>query len=258
VADESPAVLTLGIDLAAQAAGTAACLLHWSDTAADALDLTSDLDNAALTRLRGRAGTVGIDAPFAWPEGLAKALSMWAAERRWPELTATELRYRITDLEVHSRTGIWPLSPSADRIGVCAWRCAALLSTWGVRDLAGGDGVVEAYPAAALRCWGLPFRGYKARSAQAAERTGRARGTIITALRERCPWLRLSPAQWTACGASHDLLDALICALIARAAHIGAVTPPAAAQAGAAEREGWITLPTADSLEQLAPTKERS
>jgi predicted nuclease with RNAse H fold len=251
---EAVGALTLGIDLAAQPAGTAACLLRWSDATAEALTLARNLDDDALTRLRERAGVVAIDAPFAWPEGLSSALSAWSAERRWPEVTHQQLRYRVTDLEVHRRTGIWPLSPSADRIGVCAWRCAALLSAWGVRDLAGGS-TIEAYPAAALRCWGLPSRGYKARSPRAASRSAETRTEIIAALRQRCDWLHMGPAHWAACQKSHDLLDALICALVARAARIGAVTPPTADQARAAEREGWITLPTADSLEMLDPRR---
>ena len=253
--DDDVAVRTVGIDLAAQPAGTAACVLKWSATTAEAVTLARGLDDAALTELRQAALVVAIDAPFAWPEGLSAALAQWAAERRWPELTAQQLRYRVTDLEVQRRTGIWPLSPSADRIGVCAWRCAGLLSAWGVRDLAGGDGTVEAYPAAALRCWGMPSRGYKARSPQAAARSERARTEIITALRERCEWLRLTTAQWILCRESHDLLDALICAIVARAAHIGAVTAPTAEQSRAAEREGWITLPTPDSLDQLDPRR---
>ncbi len=251
--DERAGALTLGIDLAAQPAGTAACLLSWSEAGAAVVTLARDLDDGALTRLRGRAGVVAVDAPFAWPEGLSSALAMWSSDRRWPEVTPQQLRYRVTDLEVQRRTGVWPLSASADRIGVVAWRCAALLSTWGVRDLTGGDGTVEAYPAAALRCWGLPSRGYKARSAQAAARAAGARAEIIAALRQRCGWLHLTSAQSAACQDSHDMLDAVICALIARAADIGAVTAPAGDQARAADREGWIVLPTPDSLERLGP-----
>ena len=250
--------VTLGIDLAAQPAGTAACLLRWSRATAEAVTLARDLDNDALTGLRQQTGVVAIDAPFAWPEGLSSALSAWSAERRWPEVTPQQLRYRVTDLEVQRRTGIWPLSPSADRIGVCAWRCAALLSAWGVRDLAGGDDTVEAYPAAALRCWGLPSRGYKARSPQAASRSAGTRAEIITALRQQCDWLHLTPTHWAACQDSHDLLDALICALVARAADIGAVASPTADQAGAAAREGWITLPTLDGLKALDPRRRRA
>ena len=252
VPDETAGAVTLGIDLAAQPAGTAACRLRWGATSAEALTLAQDLDDEALTALRHEADIVAIDAPFAWPEGLSSALAMWSEQRRWPHIAPQQLRYRVTDLEVQRQTGIWPLSASADRIGVCAWRCAKLLSAWGVRDLAGGDGVVEAYPAAALRCWGLTSRGYKARSPRAGDRAGAARRQIIAALQRACPWLQLTSAQWTACQESHDVLDAVICALVAGAVSIGAVRSPTEAQAGAAEREGWITLPTPDSLDRLA------
>lgn len=239
---------TLGVDLAAQPAGTAACSLRWSDDGAVAVTLRRDLDDAALTELRCGADVVAIDAPFAWPEALAKALGAWSTDRRWPPVTARQLRYRATDLEVQRATGIWPLSPSADRIGVCAWRCARLLTRWDVRDLLGADGVVEGYPAAALRCWGLPSRGYKAHTPQARERALGVRREIVGRLRRTCGWLHLTAAQWQACATDHDILDALICALVARAAAAGAVVPVSADQAAAARREGWIQLPAPGSL----------
>ncbi len=66
---------TLGIDPAAQPAGTAACVLSWSATKAQAPTLARGLDDAALTQLRRDAAVVAIDAPFAWPEGLSVALA---------------------------------------------------------------------------------------------------------------------------------------------------------------------------------------
>lgn len=195
---------------------------------------------------------MGIDAPFGWSAAFTGALDAWDATRRWPAVTHRQLRYRVTDLHVQQQTGIWPLSPSADRIGVCAWRCAGLLTGWGVADLIGGDRVIEAYPAAALRCWELPSRGYKAQAPQARARTESVRAGIIAALRAACPWLMLTDAQWNACRASHDRLDALICALVARATATGAVRAPAHEQADIARREGWIQLPTCGSLASLA------
>lgn len=242
---------TFGIDLAAQPAGTAACMLAWSDEAAVAVELRRDLDDGALTELRRDSAMTAIDAPFAWPQALTKALGRWSSERRWPSATAQQLRYRVTDLEVHRVTGIWPLSPSADRIGVCAWRCARLLTAWAVGDLLGGDGAVEGYPAAALRCWELPARGYKAQAPQARARSLEARQGLIAELRRRCPWLELTASQWEACRVSHDTLDALICALVARAAAIGAVLPVPAEHGPAARHEGWIVLPAPGSLEHL-------
>ncbi|HZE05888.1 MAG TPA: DUF429 domain-containing protein [Solirubrobacteraceae bacterium] len=242
---------TLGIDLAAQPAGTAACTLAWSAEGAVVVALRRDLDDDSLTELRRDAAMVAIDAPFAWPDALTEALQRWSGDRRWPQVTPQQLRYRVTDLEVQRVTGIWPLSPSADRIGVCAWRCARLLTAWGVRDLLGADGAVEGYPAAALRCWELPARGYKAQARQARARTLQTRGQLVAELRGRCPWLHLTASQWEACLGSHDTLDALLCALVARAAATGAVRPVPAEHAPAARREGWIALPAAGSLGRL-------
>lgn len=246
-----PARVTLGIDLSAQPAGTAACLLVWNSTAARALALEGNLDDRALTDIRSDAAVTAIDAPFGWPDAYVRALSGWHANGSWPAVPRQQLRFRATDLHVQRLTGIWPLSPSSDRIAVCAWRCAGLLSDWGVRDLLGGDGVVEAYPAAALNCWGMPWRGYKAQAPAARERTSIVRTQIVAELRRACPWLLLTDAQWAACEQSHDILDAVICALVARAASIGATVMPDEAVARQAAAEGWIQLPNCASISGL-------
>ncbi|MGH2743127.1 MAG: DUF429 domain-containing protein [Thermoleophilaceae bacterium] len=243
--------VTLGIDLSAQPAGTAACRLAWGEGEVTAVTLDADLDDQALTGLRGGASMVAIDAPFGWPRAYVGALAEWSSARSWPSVGREQLRYRATDLHVQRHTGIWPLSPSSDRIAVCAWRCAALLADWGVRDPLGGDGAVEAYPAAALRCWGLPWRGYKAQAPQARRRTADVRAQIIADLRRECRWLALTEAQWAGCQDSHDMLDAVICALVARAAVLKATVDPNAAAARHAAREGWIQLPNRAPISQL-------
>jgi hypothetical protein len=49
------------------------------------------------------------------------------------------------------------------------------------------------------------------------------------------------------CRHSDDAFDALICALIARAAALGLTTPPSpGTQTERASVEGWIHLPTSD------------
>jgi predicted nuclease with RNAse H fold len=101
-------------------------------------------------------------------------------------------------------------------------------------DRDGSGLVVEVYPAAALHGWGLPHRGYKD-------------GVNLTALVDRltagAPWLDLGRYA-DLCRGSHDALDAVVAALIARAAALGLVTRPDAGQAGPAATEGWIALPT--------------
>src|SRR5712691_13071857 len=58
-----------------------------------------------------------------------------------------------------------PLSVSADRIGHVAMRCACLLALFAQQghdvDRGGSGKIVEVYPAASLKAWGLPYRGYK-------------------------------------------------------------------------------------------------
>ncbi|WP_433185959.1 DUF429 domain-containing protein [Actinoallomurus sp. CA-150999] len=72
------------------------------------------------------------------------------------------LALRLTDRVVHDRTGLTPLSVSADRIGHAALRLAALLARLARAgrpvDRSGTGVVVEVYPAASLRLWGLPHR----------------------------------------------------------------------------------------------------
>jgi len=108
----------------------------------------------------------------------------------------------------------------------------------------GGDRVVEAYPAAALLLWELPREGYKSDPA--------ARENLLAALEERAPWLAWEPGARKACIESDDSLDAVLCALIARAAALGLTEPPPPEDRDLARAEGWIHLPREGSLGELA------
>ena len=182
---------TLGIDLAAQDADSAYCVIEW-----DAGRATPDVpvmpaSDGQLLREMHAADWIGVDAPFGWPDDFVAAVSGYHDRGSWPDAVPSALlRHRETDRLVHAvvaeRTGksLWPLSVSSDRIAVCAWRCARLLSRYahetgtsldrlGVPDAqdgarpAGADrlvapsGLVEVYPAAALALWGLTYKGYK-------------------------------------------------------------------------------------------------
>ena len=116
-----------------------------------------------------------------------------------------------------------PLSVSADRIGHAAMRAAGLLAMLADHryriDRTGRTGlVVEVYPAAALKHWGLTHRKYKG-TGSAAERT-----KLLARLLGSCKWLSMSKADKTRCKESDDAFDAVVCALIARAAALGKVT----------------------------------
>ncbi len=86
--------------------------------------------------------------------------------------------------------------------------------------------MLEVYPAAALLLWGLPRERYKADPG--------AREELLAALEAEAPWLEWEPGAREACVESDDALDAVLCALIARAAALGLTEPPPAAEARAA------------------------
>ena len=127
-------------------------------------------------------------------------------------------------------------------------RAASLLASLPERVALDGSGiVVEAYPAAALRRWGHRSRGYKGAT------NAEARHSLVTgflAATER--WLQVTSEQVDRCLSSDDAFDALIAALVARAAALSLVQPVPDEERPAARREGWIVVPLAGSLEALA------
>jgi hypothetical protein len=91
-------------------------------------------------------------------------------------------------------------------------RAAALLATIRPRvPLDGSGSVVEGYPAAALRRWGLSWRQYKG-SDHAEER----RALMEAFAAQTGNWLGLSHQDRTRCEDSDDAFDALIASCAAR------------------------------------------
>lgn len=249
---------TLGIDLAAAPAGTGACVVEWDDGRARVALLEAGADDRAIAALARGADRVGIDCPLGWPDTFVSAVTAHAEGVAWPGRDAADpdrfrrsLRLRATDEAVVAAIGLTPLSVSSDRIGVTAMRCALVLDQMARqgedvrRDGAGR--VAEAYPAAALLRWGLPSRRYKASARDAPV----VRGEIVDGLRAAAPWLSLGRGGRDACVESHDLLDALVCALVARAVALGRTAPAPPELAGRAAREGWIHVPDTGSLPGL-------
>src|SRR5680860_942839 len=246
---------TAGVDLSVSEKSTAAAAIEWEAGRARVGELSLGLADAELLDLLAEAEWVGIDAPFGWPEPMVAALHSYAADGRWPGPDKQSFRLRRTDLFVHdhvlAETGekLWPLSPSTDRISLTAWRLAGLREAAFARshvrfDRAGGDQVVEAYPAAALLLWGLRREGYKS--------DPEAREQLLASIEAEAPWLAWEPGAREACVESDDALDAVICALIARAAALGATEPPPAEALELARVEGWIHLPRLGCLAELA------
>ena len=233
---------TLGIDLAAQPDSTGACVVTWTATAAVATLASPPLGDDELLRLAAEVDVVAIDAPLGWPDSFVAAVAAHHSGQSWPATDPLALRYRCTDLEVALRTGVRPLSASSDLLAVCAFRAARLQGALGVAARDGTDRLFEAYPAGALRVWGLPATGYK-RTRGAPVRTA-----IVDSLLALCPWLTVDAALLRR--RDHDL-DALLCALVARAAATGRTVLPTPQQASLAAREGWIHLPTSPPGELL-------
>lgn len=242
---------TLGIDLAAQDATTAFCVVEWDDGRAQVEPPVVGAGDSDLLDAMGQADRVGIDAPFGWPDGAVAAISAYHSDGRWPD-GATEnrtLAYRLTDFRTRELTGRWPLSVSSDRIAVPAWRCARLLSAAHGRapvERRGGR-AVETYPGGALSLWGFERRGYKGRDGTV------VRAALLDEMERRAGgWLSLDTTARYACVAADHALDALLCALTARASATGRTYAPRPEEVERAEREGWIELPVEGSYEGLA------
>jgi hypothetical protein len=253
---------TLGIDLAAQDKKTAICTIRWTSGAASVeppgVGPGGGVDEEALVAAVRSGSWLGIDSPFGWPATFVDAVSGYARREPWPDAPADVLRYRLTDRIVRDELRLSPLSVSSDLIGVTAWRCARLLTLARAgreaADRTGRDRIVEVYPGAALKRWGLDRRGYKTSGNAEKKKAQRSkRELLLDALDRSAPWLRWEEDARERCVESDDSLDAFLCALIARAAAVGStVWPETSEQWEAAEAEGWIHLPRAGSLPGLA------
>jgi predicted nuclease with RNAse H fold len=243
---------TLGIDLASDPGNTAYCLVQWGSQRADVRELEVGAGDERLLNLHEAADVTGIDCPFGWPTAFLAFLCSTSrpsgeALPAWSEQYRDQLKFRATDRRVldDEELHIMPLSVSADRIAIPAFRCQGLLAQMNVTDRSGDGRVYEVYPAAALERWRLPSRGYKkARGAP-------QRKALVAKLLRKATWLRVSEEQRAALVGSDDALDALVAALNARAAALGLTLKPLPDEHRDAAREGWIAIPDPDSLEKL-------
>jgi predicted nuclease with RNAse H fold len=235
----------LGIDLAAQPERTGVVLLErgaekWTATCPDV-----GAGDDELVLLGTSADVVGVDAPLGWPVGFVEAVTAHHRFDDWPgTVDRSSLTHRHTDRVVTAHGWGRPLSASADKLGIVAMRCALLQKRWagGWGAPAPRDGsarLVETYPAAALRAWRIEAKGYK--GAAPTETAPGVRATIVEEL-GATPWLDLG-AVASICVASHDVLDALVCALIAAATVAGATLRPDDHERDLAAVEGWIHVP---------------
>ncbi|MGD8195695.1 DUF429 domain-containing protein [Herbiconiux sp. P18] len=251
-----------GVDLAAEAKGTALAVIEWNGAVARLERLDLGVDDALIVGAALGVHKLGIDCALGWPDAFVEfvrghaALGAPAAPggHAAPDTSAANdaptapdggmdwrrtLAYRETDRRVRQVTGRWPLSVSTDRLGLTAMRCAGLLgrlAAAGVAvDRAGGGRVAEVYPGASLRLWGFDTTGYRVGT--------EARERLLRHLVTECPWLDLGGFA-ELMTASGDAFDAVVAALAARSAALGRWTPAPPELLDQARREGWIALPT--------------
>jgi predicted RNase H-like nuclease len=248
---------TLGVDLASSDENTALAVIVWRDGRAwletleqafakrGARDEASPVDRRILELAEG-ADAIGIDAPFGWPSAF-RALLAGATPEPWSDARRDALRFRVTDFAVRALAGFWPLSVSTDLVALPALRCHGLLRALGVVDRSGDGRVFEVYPRLGLVRWELDARGTSYKGADGARR----RAALVDALKARCRWLDLREHD-AALRESDDALDAVLAALLARAAAVRLVEPIPEADREAARTEGWIVVPAAGSLARLA------
>ena len=237
----------LGIDLAAQPRNTGVVELVPRAATRWRAEVPPDAPtDEHLVELAARADLVGVDAPLGWPIDFVRAVRAHEAREPWPgTANRRSLTHRHTDDVVRDHGRGNPMSASADLLGHVAMRCALLQRDWARRWGApaprdGSGRLVEVYPAASLRAWAMPERGYKGNGADA----GRVRTRIVDRIAEATRgWLDVSLVR-SGCIDSDHVLDALISALAALMAHVGATFPPTSIEdRHCAVLEGWIHVP---------------
>lgn len=243
----------LGIDLAAQPASTGVVALEPRDGDRWVANVAlREADDAALVELVRGVDVVGVDAPLGWPEPFVEAVSAHLRHDPWPGTADRRpLTHRCTDDVVVEMGWGRPMSASADRLGSVAMRAALLQREWALgwgapapRD--GTGRLAEVYPAAALRVWEVPAKGYKASGSRSGE-AREVRSGIVAELSRRCgDRLDLDRVSADAVASDH-VLDALLSALVAVAVRAGCTFGPRTeAERRSALREGWIHVPVVD------------
>lgn len=257
--------LTFGIDLLATPARTAASLIRWTENGAGTVHFVAlDFEDTDLFEhmVSPEVTRTAIAAPFGWPADFISEIIRYTDTGEWTVLPGSpqyqELRRRVTD-RVIELLGVPSLAFSSERVVLSTMRCASLLSNYWAftgepADRTGRGRVLETCPNAALAQW-------RVHSMQDEQDPGPYIGTTPGAPRRRARivkriaqygenWLELTEEIIAACEASEHCLNALICALVARAAEIGRLED--VADPDAARREGWIRVPTAEPLSVLA------
>lgn len=262
----------IGVDLATQPVKTGVCVLEWpvhGRPQGRFVEVAGRTD-VELVKLFKGASAVAIDVPFGWPAAFRSAIEMWSKDQVWEgpgyddKDVSERLRYRETDRECarrvreavrrrrenHKETLVKlrlpqvGISVSTNWLGATALRGAGLLAqaahTEGIRFDRGSDrpeatSIVEAYPAAALASWDRTWAGLGFEWPDVPARDE---------FKSRIDFEEPDGLE------NRDNFDAVVCALVARAWHLGCCVPATEMARGQQQEEGWIALPTC-SLDDL-------
>lgn len=253
----------MGIDLSSSVERTALIIVEWERDGALVGAPSFALADAELVQRLRSVDWIGIEAPFGWPLKMAAAVYSYMDTGHWLDPDRDVFRYRRTESFVRRKAleelgiSFTPPSVSTSRIALTALRLASLRESeyryFGFRfDLAGADRILEVHAPASMFFWGFPRLAYKT-----SRRSGRreveclTREELLGFLEQSTPWLRWAPGAREGCIESDDALDALVAALVARAASRGLTEAPPKQDLEAARREGWIHLPRKESLPEL-------
>lgn len=235
----------LGLDLAAEPKHTGMAVLREVDGVLMVESSAVGVSDAQIIDAVQQADGTGVDIPIGWPMRFVELLQDHAGHRlQPPESTDANWRrglaLRATDMAVHRRTGITPLSVSANLIAYPAFRWAGIeanLRSEGIDTSRDGSGAIaEVYPAAALYRWGLPHRGYKGAKHAA------VRQRMVDSLAGVFPGFEWQGFDALAI-ADDNVLDAVLAALVAQQIARGNCEGPTNNEGERARVEGWIWLP---------------
>lgn len=252
---------TIGINLSAAAKFTTLIAIEWKDGGAWVSEAIVDLEDDELIGYLSSGDYTGVYAPFGWPVAMVEAVSSYTNSDQWQRASRREFRHRKTEGFVHDvlqaevDQELWPQSVSCDRLALQARRMAQLreqlFSETGKRfDRAGGDHIIEVYPPGASLLWGMGnhLGNGNSKLPEVDDKPGKE---FIERAEAAAPWLQWKDGKRGICLKNDHTSDALLAALVARAAELNLTIPPENGEADLAPREGWMHLPSKDSLSAL-------
>lgn len=270
-------MMTVGIRLFENPGHSATCVIRWNagQASVDVRPRSLGVEGLANEVTAWNPAAIAVGAPFGWPSAMANAASRWRPGGRWEATTDGDRWLRRTETVTCHRVYGMPSIPENERIpshlkpliietlkpAMVTWHCSALLDALSRRgaeiltDQVGqpfpADGrvrVVEACPISTMQVWGISRVTCKATGPQAVRRE------ILGSLEKigADGWITWQGTSRRRCVEWDGALDALMCAMVARAAALGLVHPPAPEDQAVARVEGWIALPVTPSLSDRA------